>query len=59
MAKPVELGQCFHHHPLVAPQPQVSKYCPGHPKQLLIWLLEFAVFFVFSFAFSADFQLEE
>jgi hypothetical protein len=24
-----------------------------------MWLLEFAVFFVFSFAFSADFQLEE
>jgi hypothetical protein len=53
------LGQCFHHHPLVAPQLQVSEYYPGHPEQSLMWLLEFAVFFVFSFAFSADFQLEE
>jgi hypothetical protein len=44
---------------LVAPQPQVSEYCPGYLEQSLMWLLEFAVFFVFSFAFSADFQLEE
>ena len=59
MAKPAKLGQCFHYHPLVAPQPQVSEYCPDHPEQSLMWLFECAVFFVFSFAFGADFQLEE
>jgi hypothetical protein len=55
----VILYQYFHCYPRVAPQPQVSEYCPGHPEQSLMWLLEFAVLFVFSFAFGADFQLEE
>jgi hypothetical protein len=59
VAKPVKLGQYFHHHPLVAPQPQVSKYHPSHFKQSLMCYFEYTVFFMFSFAFSADFQLEE
>ena len=59
MAKPVKLGQYFHHHPLVAPQPQVSEYHPGHFKQSLMCYFECTVFFVFSFAFGTDFQLEE
>jgi hypothetical protein len=44
---------------LIAPPPQVSEYHPGHLEQSLMCLFECTVFFLFSFAFGADFQLEE